>query len=93
MANQPVDEHGIRERILAVVEQIIGHAPEPGIKHLNDLDSLQVLELLVSLEEEFDIDSDRIMETSSDWWKSVDDLVTSIRALTDRAPAEGTQKG
>lgn len=93
MTNHPVNAHDIRTRLLAVIERIIGYAPEPGIKHLNDLDSLQVLELLVSLEEEFDIDSDRIMETSSDWWRSIDDLVVTIDSLADRAPAEGTKQG
>jgi acyl carrier protein len=80
MAESPTDQHVIRERVLAAVGQILGYQPDPETTHLKDLDSLQVLEFLVLLEEEFDIDSDKIVETP-DWWISIDELVTSIKTL------------
>ncbi|MEV0456638.1 acyl carrier protein [Catellatospora methionotrophica] len=85
MSTPITGEQAIRDRIRAVVERILGHPLEPGADELTDLDSLQVLELMVSLEEEFDIDSDRIIETQTDWWTSLDGLVASVGRLSDPA--------
>jgi acyl carrier protein len=87
MGSPPVNRESVRRRVLGVVQKVLGYQPEADVRELNDIDSLQILELLVSLEEEFDIDSDRILESRTDWWVSVDDLVTII---ADLAEAETT---
>ncbi|MGY5060713.1 phosphopantetheine-binding protein [Streptomyces sp. 900105755] len=69
------------KRLRALLGQVLGYPLDPEIRNLQDLDSLQILELIVLLEEEFDIDSDKITESEPGWWSSVDDLVASIRTL------------
>ncbi|MFK3978769.1 phosphopantetheine-binding protein [Micromonospora sp. NPDC050397] len=76
------DEGEIRTRTLEVLTKVLGYRPDPELDDLRGLDSLQVLELLVSLEEEFGIDSDRIIEARPDWWVSLNDLVQIISALS-----------
>ena len=90
MPPTPVDESAIRDRILRILTDILGYRPDPQTEQLADLDSLQVLELLVSLEEEFDIDSDYIIETRPDWWSSLSELVASIGSLLGPPPAQTT---
>jgi acyl carrier protein len=82
----------IRQRVLAVLENVLGYSLDPDTKRLDDLDSLQVLELLVSLEEEFDIDSDKIIEAHPDWWTSLDDLVAALTSLIGEGSAETTTR-
>jgi acyl carrier protein len=76
-----VEQYAVRERVVAVLERILGYRLDPDAEQLSDLDSLQVLELLVSLEEEFDIDSDRIIESRPDWWSSLSTLADSVSRL------------
>jgi acyl carrier protein len=78
MPEEVINEAEIRERILKVLEEVRGFAIEPREEDLSDIDSLQVLELLVSLEEEFDIDSDLIIASRPDWWSSLAALTQSI---------------
>lgn len=87
MSDASLGEADIRERILNVLTNILGYRPDERTEKMVDLDSLQVLELLVSLEEEFDIDSDQIIETRPDWWTSLSELVTSIASLVHAPPA------
>ncbi|GAA2909511.1 hypothetical protein Acy02nite_89090 [Actinoplanes cyaneus] len=82
MATTPLDQTATRERVLTVVERVLGYPLAPGAEQLTELDSLQVLELLVSLEEEFDIDSEKIIETEPNWWTSLDGLVESVSRLS-----------
>ncbi|MFE6040539.1 phosphopantetheine-binding protein [Streptomyces sp. NPDC056452] len=93
MSTTPVEQLAVRERVLAVLERILGYRLDPATEHLTDLDSLQVLELLVSLEEEFDIDSDRIIESQPDWWASLGTLVASISALKAETQPEESKQG
>jgi acyl carrier protein len=71
----------IRDRIVQVLQSVIGYEIPPGTDQVDNVDSLQVLEFLVSLEEEFDIDSDKIIEARTDWWLSIDELARSIADL------------
>ncbi len=71
----------IRDRIVRVLQDVVGYEIPPGTDHVDNLDSLHVLEFLVSLEEEFDIDSDKIIEARTDWWWSIDELTRSIADL------------
>ncbi|WP_329213985.1 phosphopantetheine-binding protein [Streptomyces sp. NBC_00683] len=93
MPTTPVEQLAVRERVLAVLERILGYQLDPATEQLTDLDSLQVLELLVSLEEEFDIDSDRIIESQPDWWASLSTLVASISALKAETQPEESKQG
>ncbi|KAB8161725.1 hypothetical protein FH609_020785 [Streptomyces sp. 3MP-14] len=93
MADRPTEENNVRERVLAVVENILGYPPDAEKDDLSGLDSLQVLELLVLLEEEFDIDSDEIVEAQLDWWTSLNGLVSSITSLTEGKRAGERQHG
>lgn len=70
----------VRTRVLGLLEDVQGFAPDPAQDELTGLDSLQVLELLVSLEEEFNIDSDLIIAARPDWWSSVSTLVDAVTA-------------
>ncbi len=88
MVDVPIDESAIRRRLLDVLNEILGYRPDPEMDQLTDLDSLQVLELLVSLEEEFEVDSDLIIGTRTDWWSSLSGLVTSIGSLLPQSSAE-----
>ena len=89
MAEALTDDHGVRERVLATLERILGYALDPAAANLVDLDSLQILELLVSLEEEFDVDSDKIIESAAEWWTSLDQLVATIGSLARTEDGEG----
>jgi acyl carrier protein len=93
MSTTPVEQQAVRVRILAVLERVVGYQLDPDVEQLTDLDSLQVLELLVSLEEEFDIDSDRIIESKPDWWTSLSGLVESTSRLSAEARPEATKRG
>jgi acyl carrier protein len=73
---------GIRARVLDAVAQVLGYPLDPETRNLSDLNSLQILELLVLLEEEFDIDSDEIIEARPEWWISLDEIVASIAVLS-----------
>jgi acyl carrier protein len=88
-----VDQDDIRRRVLAVLEKILGFKPDPDTEQLSNLDSLQVLEFLVSLEEEFDVDSDAIIESHEAWWTSLDGLVATIATLTRTTRSEATAQG
>jgi acyl carrier protein len=81
VAGTITNESEIRAGVLKVLQRILGYPPEPDIEDLRHLDSLQVLELLVSLEDEFDVDSDLIIGARSDWWESLTGLVQIIQAL------------
>ena len=88
------DEHSaVRERVVSVLERILGYEFDNDADQLTELDSLQVLELLVSLEEEFDIDSDQIIESRPDWWVSIDHLVDLVSKMTDEAHPEVAKQG
>lgn len=73
--------NAIRDRIVRVLQEIVGYEIPPRTDRVDKLDSLHVLEFLVSLEEEFDIDSDKIIEARTDWWVSIDELTRSIAEL------------
>lgn len=75
------DEVEIRQRILNILESILGYQPEADGEDLQGLDSLQILELLVTLEDELDVDSDRIIESRPGWWETLDGLVEIIKVL------------
>jgi acyl carrier protein len=81
VSDTSIEQEAAREHVLAILERVIGYEIDPRVDQLPNLDSLQVLELLVSLEEEFDIDSDQIIESRQDWWISLSGLVESVIRL------------
>jgi len=86
------DEQSTRVRMVAVLERILGYEVALDIEDLSFLDSLQVIELLVSLEDEFEVDSERIIvDPETAWWVSLSDLVASIDRLHAGAAASRDQ--
>ncbi len=93
MSTTPTEQQVLRERILAILWQVVGYEMDPSVEELTDLDSLQVLELLVSLEEEFDVDAESIIESGLDWWTSLSGLVEAVTTLIAQAGAKAEQRG
>jgi acyl carrier protein len=71
----------IRNRINSILEQVLGYEPNPDDNSLDSMDSLHVLELLILLEDEFNIVSDDIIESDAELWSSIDQLVHTIGKL------------
>jgi len=86
-----INRQVVHERVRAVLKGVVGYELDPGVDQLSDLDSLQILELLVSLEEEFNVDSDEIIESNPDWWISLNDLVESVIKASTR-PSLGARE-
>jgi acyl carrier protein len=76
-----------RDVVLKVLSVVAGYEIETDANDLSFLDSLQILELLVTLEEELNIDSDIVIDARTDWWSSVDSLVEAVHKARSSAEA------
>ena len=81
MTDSALGYQGIRSRINSILEEVLGYEIDRESIRLEDLDSLQVLELLILIEDEFGIDSDGIIENGPEWWASTDQLAYAISNL------------
>jgi acyl carrier protein len=54
MKSEKVDDSNLRRRVAAMIAGVLGEKYEPDARRL-DLTSLQVLELIVAIEDEFNI--------------------------------------
>ena len=64
----------VAERVLDVVHSVVGGAPEPDSKLKEDcgVDSLDAVEIVIELEEEFDFD---ISEGDAEKWVTIQDII------------------
>lgn len=64
----------VAERVLDVVHSIMGGAPEPRFRLQEDcgVDSLDAVEIVIELEEEFDLD---ISEGDAEKWTTIQDII------------------
>lgn len=83
MKERNFDETALRERLVTIVTGVLGDGFQPESRRL-EMTSLQMLELIVALEDEFDIhiseDAPLIRITSS-----VDSILQYLRTALDAA--------
>ncbi|MFI5735142.1 phosphopantetheine-binding protein [Kribbella sp. NPDC051587] len=70
----------VKDRIIEIVEEVLGFEVPSDQDALEQVDSLHLLEILVTLEEEFGIDTDQLIDMTDGWWTSMDRLVAFIAA-------------